>query len=139
MMKIKKFEELTLEELYHILKLREEVFILEQHILAEAEIDGHDFESIHYFWVDNEKIVAYMRTYYVNDWLKLGRICTKADFRHLGIATKMIKYILERNPVVFVSAQYQSRKFYEKLGFKPMSKKYKEAGIDHIKMIYVRN
>ena len=135
---LKHFSQLTLVELYQILKLREMVFILEQLILAEAEIDDADYDANHYFIKDNEEIVAYMRLIRTNEGFKLGRICTKVGYRQQGLATQMIKLIQSQFPSVIISAQYQAKKFYEKLGFKPMSKKYKEAGIDHLKMVYIR-
>ena len=134
----KKFDELTLKELFYLLKLREEVFILEQHILAEAEIDEHDFISNHYFIKENEQIVAYLRVFPSDGSMKLGRLCTKKEFRKKGYAKTLINHVQSQYKSIIISAQYIVKDFYQKLGFKVMSKKYKEAGIDHIKMVYLK-
>ena len=140
---IKKFEELSLKQLYGIVRSRCEVFIQEQKIVCEEEIDGLDDKCIHIFLEDEERIAAYCRIVpkgigYEN--ISIGRVLVLKKFRKKGIAQEMlnaaIQYI-ERNfedDKIVLSAQVYAKALYESVGFIAASEVYEEAEIPHIKM-----
>ena len=136
----KEFSELTTTELYEILKSRAEIFLLEQGIVCQ-DLDDVDYESMHYFFLDGKRVIAYLRTFVSdkeNNYVKIGRVITLEHKKGLGseLMKKSIADIKERiNPSkIIVSAQKQAAGFYEKMGFVPVSGEYLEEGIVHIKM-----
>lgn len=140
---IKKFEELSLKQLYGIVRSRCEVFIQEQKIVCEEEIDGLDDRCIHVFFEEGGGVAAYCRIVpkgigYEN--ISIGRVLVLKEFRRKGIAQEMlnaaIEYI-ERNfedDKIVLSAQVYAKALYESVGFIGIDKIYEEAGIDHMKM-----
>jgi len=140
---IKKFDELTLGQLYEINRSRFKVFIQEQKIVCEEELDGLDDKCIHIFLEEDGKIVAYSRIVpkdigYEN--VSIGRVLVLKEFRRNGIAQEMlmriINYIeetIEDNKIV-LSSQLYARDLYASVGFITCSDVYEEAGIPHIKM-----
>ncbi|WP_160692805.1 GNAT family N-acetyltransferase [Clostridium sp. C2-6-12] len=140
---VKKFEELSLKQLYGIVRSRCEVFILEQKIVCEEEIDGLDDKCIHIFLEEEGKIAAYCRIVpkgigYEN--ISIGRVLVLKEFRRKGIAQEMleiaIQYIQrnsEENKIV-LSAQVYAKALYESVGFTGVADIYEEAGIPHMKM-----
>ena len=145
---IKVFDELTLKQLYEITRRRCEVFIQEQEIVCEEELDGLDDRCIHVFLEENKKVIAYCRIVpkginYEN--ISIGRVLVLKEFRRKGIAQEMlkiaIKYIqenFEENKIV-LSAQLYAKSLYEDVGFVQSSDVYEEAGIPHIKMYKILN
>ena len=141
---IKKFDELTLRELYEITRSRFEVFVQEQKIICEEELDGLDDKCIHIFLEKNGKIVAYSRIVpkgigYEN--ISIGRVLVLKEFRRKGIAQEMlmvaINYIkenIEDNNKIVLSSQLYAKDLYASVGFITDSDIYEEAGIPHIKM-----
>ena len=146
--KIKKFDELTLKQLYEITRSRCEVFIQEQKIVCEEELDGLDDKCIHVFLEEDERVVAYCRIVpkgvnYEN--ISIGRVLVLKEFRRKGIAQEMIKvtvkYIksnFQENKIV-LSSQLYAKSLYESVGFIATSDVYEEAGIPHIKMYKMFN
>lgn len=137
---IKKFEELTLEELYEILRCRTEVFALEQGI-AYQDLDGKDQHSIHVFMRENDEIISYLRVIKPGikyDYASIGRVLTKNKARHQGYAkTLMLKGIeiaSAMSPIIEIEAQSYLEKFYQNLGFKTCSEEFILEGIPHISM-----
>ena len=136
----KEFSQLRAEELYEILKSRAEIFLLEQGIVCQ-DMDDVDYESIHYFFVSEKRVIAYLRSF-VSDKEKnivtIGRVITLEHKKGLGseLMKKSIADIKERfNPSkISVHAQKQAAGFYEKMGFVPVSGEYLEEGIAHITM-----
>ncbi|MBQ8210197.1 MAG: GNAT family N-acetyltransferase [Clostridia bacterium] len=136
----KEFCELTTTELYEILKVRAEIFIIEQKIYCQ-DCDDIDYDSLHCFIKENDRILAYLRAYYTDDdktAVKVGRVLT---LKH-GIG--MGKELLEKSlPVIknkmkckkiCMNAQKYAVGFYEKAGFKTVSGEFLEEGIVHIAM-----
>lgn len=140
---IKKFDELTLGQLYEINRSRFKVFIQEQKIVCEEELDGLDDKCIHIFLEEDGKIVAYSRIVpkgigYEN--VSIGRVLVLKECRRKGIAQEMlmriINYIeetIEDNKIV-LSSQLYARDLYASVGFITCSDVYEEAGIPHVKM-----
>jgi len=141
-MKMKKFKELTNIELYKILRLREEVFILEQDCIY-PDVDGKDENAHHLMVFDGDEIIGGLRI--LNKGVTFEEICISRvvvakKYRGKGIAKKIVKYALDfiKNELneryVRISAQSYTIKFYEGVGFKVVSEEYLEDGIPHVCM-----
>lgn len=140
---IKKFDELSLNELYEIARSRFEVFVQEQKIICEEELDGIDNKCIHVFLEEDKRIAAYCRIVpsginYEN--ISIGRVLVIKDHRKKGLAQEMlnvtidyIKETLLENKIV-LSSQLYVKELYESVGFVVSSEIYEEAGIPHVKM-----
>ena len=139
---IKKFDELTVFQLYDILKLRFDVFVLEQKCFYD-EIDNIDKDSIHFFIMENNEVIAYLRVIekgIVNKSVTIGRVVVKV--RNNGFASVLLKkallYIKDEmhEDKVYLEAQVYAKSLYEKVGFKIVSKEFLEEGIPHVSMEY---
>lgn len=140
----KPFSELTNIELYHILKLRSDVFVVEQDC-PYPELDGKDLNAIHVTGMVKGDIVAVARVLppgvSYTEW-SFGRIATHKKFRGRGLGRQLIAsmmlYMTEKfpNQNVRISAQEHLKEFYNEFGFKSTGKKYLEDGIPHIEMLY---
>ncbi len=140
---IKSFEELTAQELYAILKVRQEVFVVEQ-TCYYLDADGYDQKALHLFAERKGQIVAYCRIFgqdikYAEP--SIGRVLTHPDFRNLKLGKILIKFALEIIKTRFdtelcrISAQDYLLRFYEEFGFKDTEKKYLEDDIPHTEMV----
>ena len=141
----KEFNELSLDELYSILKIRQEVFIVEQKCFY-LDCDGLDKQAMHFLGVKNQKLIAYMRVVKTTnenreECLVLGRILVVKKQRELGIGYTFVENvitILNKKFPYFsmeMSAQTYLIDFYKKFNFKVFGEEYLDAGIPHIKMI----
>lgn len=140
--KIKRFETLEASELYEILQLRNEVFIVEQNCVYQ-DIDGKDQKALHLFGEDGGKIVAYARLFMPNDYFteaSIGRVLVKQSYRDKKIGHILMKEAVCRIKDNFgvakitISAQLYLKKFYESHGFVQTSEMYLEDDIPHIEM-----
>lgn len=140
---IRTFEELSLHELYKLLQLRSEVFVVEQDCVYQ-DIDGLDEKALHLLGFENDKLVAYTRIFPPGVYFKeaaIGRVVVKADTRKNKYGHEILKAsiqtVLERFHCreIKLSAQTYLTKFYESHGFKVVGEKYLEDGIPHIAMI----
>jgi ElaA protein len=139
----KHFSELTNGELYDILRLRSEIFVVEQNCVYN-DLDGHDKEAVHQFLKKNDEIVAYSRLLKpgsrFNDY-SIGRVVVKGTERGTGLGIEMMKaakqYILKEYKAdkIKISAQKYLQKFYEDIGFVVVSEEYLEDGIPHFGML----
>ncbi|MGP4071520.1 GNAT family N-acetyltransferase [Piscibacillus sp. B03] len=141
----KTFYELTHDELYDILKLRVDVFVVEQNC-PYPEIDGYDKESRHFFVKNDEQIIAYCRIIPPNvkfEEASIGRVITHESTRRTGIGTKMLNEVLSYianaydRPNVKIEAQSHLQHFYGQCGFKTISEEFLEDGIPHVEMLYL--
>ncbi len=140
---VKKFNELNTEELYSILQLRSEVFVVEQDCVYQ-DIDDKDQIAFHAIGMKENKIIAYARIFDSGDYFiqpSIGRILVKKEQRKFKygyqLVEESIKYI-ENNfteKAILISAQTYLTKFYNSLGFIQQGEGYLEDGIPHIKMI----
>lgn len=139
----KTFSELTTKELYQILQLRSEVFVVEQNCVYQ-DIDGKDKKAIHIIGVVQNKIVAYTRCFKPGDYFKeasIGRVVVKKNERKLKrgnqIMIHSVKTIekLFQTKTIIISAQSHLISFYNNLGFYSVGNEYLEDGIPHIEMI----
>ena len=138
---IKSFNDLSLDELYEILRARAEVFVVEQNC-AYQDLDEVDKEAYHVCLRENGKIVAYLRVIDKGkrlDEVSLGRVITLK--RRCGYGTKVMKIGIEVAKEKFgakkikIGAQAWAKPFYEQVGFRQISDEYMEDGIPHIYMI----
>ena len=139
----KTFSELTTKELYQILQLRSEVFVVEQNCVYQ-DIDGKDEKAIHIIGVVQNKIVAYTRCFKPGEYFKeasVGRVVVKKTERKLKrgnqIMIHSIKVIetLYQTKTIIISAQSHLKFFYNNFGFYSVGNEYLEDGIPHIEMI----
>lgn len=142
--KIKKFEELTTNELYMILKVRNEVFILEQ-TCPFLDCDDKDRSSYHMFLENNNEIIAYCRLLPKGVAYKessIGRVLVSKNYRGQNLAKELmekgINFIIKNmnENEIKIQAQAYLLKFYSSFGFIPISDEYIEDDIPHIDMIY---
>ncbi len=134
----KKFNELSATEIYEILKARSEIFILEQNIHYQ-DMDDIDYNSLHCFFMENNKVTAYLRAFYQDkDIVKLGRVLTLKHGMGLGkdLMEQSLKSIKEKMNCkkICMDAQKHAVGFYEKFGFKVVSNDFLEEGIIHVVM-----
>ncbi|MBP3840274.1 MAG: GNAT family N-acetyltransferase, partial [Chryseobacterium sp.] len=137
--KIKDFDELSIKELYDVLKIRQEVFIVEQ-TCYYLDADGYDEVAVH-IWAEREgNILAYCRIF--DRGIKypeasIGRVLTHPDHRNLSLGKILVKLALStiesrfRTNEVRISAQDYLLAFYSEFGFVDTEKKYLEDDIPH--------
>jgi len=140
---VKKFTELSIEELYAILQLRSEVFVVEQDCVYQ-DLDFKDQKALHVIGKKKEAIVAYTRIFKPGDYFEaasIGRVVVKDKERKYGFGYDLMNASIkaiqsEFNTVlVTISAQVYLTKFYNSLGFKQVGEEYLEDGIPHIEMM----
>lgn len=141
---IKTFGELTTEELYEILKLRAEVFVVEQDCVYQ-DLDEKDKKAYHLFTQSDGEVVAYLRILQKGvsyPEVAIGRVVTKITHRRKGLAREMMQkaigYIEHElhESAIRISAQKYLLEFYKSLGFEVISEVYLEDGIEHVEMLY---
>ena len=140
---IKKFNELSLNELYQILQLRSEVFVVEQDCVYQ-DIDGKDDKALHIIGEVNGEIVAYTRCFdkgFYFEEAAIGRVVVKDNQRKYGYGHQIMKASIEAikhhfgTEKIKLSAQQYLIKFYESHGFTSIGEGYLEDGIPHIAMV----
>ena len=143
MIVVKTFCELNNQELYQILRLRSEVFVVEQDCVYQ-DLDNKDQISIHIFQKKKNVIVAYTRIFKSGDYYKnasIGRVVVLKKYRGKELGKKIMIYSIEyiknklKENKIELSAQKYLEKFYKDLGFYKIGKDYLEDGIPHQRMI----
>ncbi len=140
---VKTFKELTTHELYSLLQLRSEVFVVEQDCVYQ-DLDGKDEKALHVLGYKNEKLVAYTRLFKPGDYFEyasIGRVVVVQNERQykfgydiMNASIKAIKHFFNETKIK-LSAQCYLKKFYNNLGFIEVGEEYLEDGIPHIGMI----
>ncbi|TVP85253.1 MAG: GNAT family N-acetyltransferase [Acholeplasmataceae bacterium] len=136
----KPFDALTNQELYQIIDLRNKVFIMEQQILY-LDTDYRDQPSVHYFMLDNGKMICYLRLIppgHKFDEYAFSRVATDPDYRSRGLARTIIMAAMNdiKGQPVRISGQAYLRDYYESFGFKVVKGPYMEEDILHFEMIH---
>jgi ElaA protein len=139
----KTFDELSTIELYQLLQLRAEVFIVEQNC-AYLDLDDKDYKSFHVLGFENEKLIACSRLVPAGLSYELepaiGRVVTHPSVRKSGYGKLLMEYSIDatkkifNSSVIVIGAQCYLDKFYQNLGFIPEGEMYLEDNIPHIKM-----
>ena len=139
---IKPYNDLSKDQFFDILKLRIEIFVVEQCCYYQ-ELDDEDKVAFHVSIYNDGIIVAVGRIIpnFYNKEVKIGRIAVKMEYRKKGLAYKMMKDIMNfiskkyKNFSVLLSAQTYLIEFYQSFGFKEIGSMYLEDGIEHINMV----
>lgn len=139
---IKTFDELTLYELYDILKLRTEIFVVEQDCVYQ-DMDGKDSKALHVIGKKGEKIVAYTRCFKPGIYFEeasIGRVVVDQKHRKFKLGHEIMEASVKaikdfyKTEKIKLSAQTYLIKFYESHGFHEIGEGYLEDGIPHIAM-----
>lgn len=148
MIYVKEFYDLTTKELYSLMRLRSEVFVVEQNCVYQ-DLDGKDIESYHVYMELDGDITSYLRI--VPDSISdmegysIGRVVVSKENRGKGYSKKLlnaaIKFIYHemKQSSITISAQLYLLEFYKSLGFTDLGESYLEDGIPHIKMVHKKN
>lgn len=140
---LKKFGELTSYELYAILQLRNEVFVVEQNCVFQ-DADDKDQSSFHLMGFSYKKLIAYTRLVPAGvsyEQVSIGRVVTSPSVRRLGAGKELMQRSIDTVYKIFgvqpikIGAQLYLKKFYESFGFKQVGDIYLEDGIEHIYMV----
>lgn len=143
----KTFQELTVDELYDLLRLRSEIFVVEQTCVYN-DLDGLDKSAVHLFNKKEGRIIAYARllkpgTRFAD--FSIGRVVVKESERGTGLGIELMeaakKYIINESGAkkIKISAQSYLQRFYENLGFEVITEMYLEDGIPHYGMAFEVN
>jgi len=143
----KEFDELNVYELYAILQLRNEVFVVEQQCIFQ-DADNKDQLALHLMGWNEGLLTAYTRLLYPGHIYKeasIGRVITSSKFRRSGFGRQLMQQSIDQiyarwgiQPIR-IGAQLYLKKFYESLGFQQDSGLYLEDGIEHIEMLLPNN
>ncbi len=137
------FSDLSATALYEILKLRTDIFVVEQDC-AYAECDDFDQEALHVLGTLNGKLVAYARILpagTVYDLPSIGRVAVVKDERGNNLGNKLFDYTLQKakeqhkGQTIKVQAQTYLEEFYKSFGFKTISEPYPDFGVWHVDMV----
>jgi ElaA protein len=140
---LKTYHQLTLDELYAILQLRAEVFIVEQNC-PYLDLDNKDSKSYHLLGWEDNFLAAYTRILPAGLSFKepsIGRVVTSPKARGKGAGRELMEKSIENLYHLFgklnirIGAQLYLKKFYASLGFEPVSPIYMEDGIEHVEMV----
>ena len=141
--KVKNFYELTTIELYDLLQIRSEVFVVEQNCVYQ-DLDGKDQKALHIIGYKNNKVLAYTRVFEPGvyfDKASIGRVVVKKDQRQYKYGYEIMKASINaieerfKTTGIRLSAQSYLIKFYNNLEFREVGEEYLEDGIPHITMI----
>ena len=140
----KSFEELTTDELYELLRVRSEVFVVEQNCVYQ-DMDGDDQKSIHLWMTNNDIIVSLARVCPAGSHMKevsIGRVITTERGKGYGkqIMLHAINAAIEHFGAtrIDIEAQEYAKEFYESVGFRQSSDTFMLDGIPHIKMTWLK-
>jgi len=140
---VKGFHALSIDELYNILRLRAEVFVVEQDCVYQ-DIDNKDQKALHVIGLKNDKIIAYTRIFNAGDYFEkasIGRVVVAEKERKYGYGHDLISHSIKaikesyNTDEIKISAQCYLKKFYVRHGFNQIGNEYLEDGIPHIAMI----
>jgi len=140
---VKSFNDLSTTELYKILRLRAEVFVVEQDCVYQ-DVDDKDQKALHIIGLKNGEIIAYTRIFDSGLYFEeasIGRVVVSASERKFGYGHDLMKASIKainehfKKNTIKISAQTYLKKFYESHGFKQTGQDYLEDGIPHIAML----
>ncbi len=140
---IKKFQDLSNDEIFAIYKLRVDVFVVEQDC-PYPDVDEIDKSAEHIFIMDGMVACCYLRLYVQDNIIKIGRVVTDVNYRSKGLASRLIRFTLTHidkhyEPLkIAISAQSHLMHYYEGFGFEKYTDEYLEDGIPHVGMRIVQ-
>ena len=138
-----KFKELSAQQVYNILKLRSEVFVVEQNCIYQ-DLDDKDLKAVHVLVKEKEKLIGYSRILQkglsYQKYSSIGRVVVSKEKRKKSIGIKLMEFSIKTckglhpNEGIKISAQTYLKKFYNKQGFIQKGENYMEDGIPHCAM-----
>jgi ElaA protein len=137
------FDALSLHELYNLLQLRTEVFVMEQ-ACAFQDMDGTDAQAMHLLGLQGQQVVAYARCFPAGVKFaeaSIGRVITRSNVRGTGLGHVLMDKAIESVGTVWgaqairIGAQARLKNFYSGHGFVDLGLPYLEDGIDHLEML----
>ncbi|MEO9952255.1 GNAT family N-acetyltransferase [Nonlabens sp.] len=139
---INSFNDYSIQELYNVMQLRSEVFVVEQDCVYQ-DMDGKDQKAMHILGYKDQELAAYTRIFKPGDYFEkasIGRVVVSPKMRGLSYGQKIMKasidYCKDQGyPSIQISAQCYLHKFYTDLGFITIGEKYLEDGIPHQEMV----
>lgn len=144
--KVKNYQDLSRDELYALLQLRAEVFVVEQDCVYQ-DVDGKDHKALHVLGFKKDQLVAYTRAFAPGAYFEeasIGRVVVKETERNHKYGYELMQRSIQaiedqyETTVIKISAQTYLKKFYNNLDFKEVGEGYLEDGIPHIGMIRVQ-
>ncbi|RZN83900.1 MAG: GNAT family N-acetyltransferase [Winogradskyella sp.] len=138
----KQFSEFNTQQLYDMLQLRSEVFVVEQDCVYQ-DIDGKDQKALHILGYKDDRLVAYTRIFKPGDYFieaSIGRVVVDKNERKHKYGYDIMKVSIDavktyyNTETILISAQVYLKRFYNSLGFFEIGETYLEDGIPHIKM-----
>lgn len=135
---IKPFDELTRRQLYELMVLRNRVFVVEQEITAEPEIDGRDTDADHALMRLDGELIGTVRILRENTPLKVGRVAVARSERGRGLGSEMMRAVGEYlgDRPAKLHAQSHLEQWYRRLGWRREGPEFQEAGIPHVAMVW---
>lgn len=129
----------TKEELDSAYEIRKQVFVDEQHVPIELEIDSFEDDAIHFLYLEGTTPVGASRLRFVDNAGKLERICVLQPYRGKGYSKQLIQameneIIKQQLTEAVLHAQIQVASLYESVGYKTVSDEFMDAGIPHVEM-----
>lgn len=143
----KSYKDLSTDQLYELMKLRVDIFVVEQECAYE-ELDSFDQVATHILGYSQNKLIAYARVLppdTVYSQSSIGRVAVKKEARNTGFGRILFKAALEEaqrlypNQEIKIQAQIYLEEFYASFGFKTISEPYPDWGIWHVDMIIEAN
>jgi predicted GNAT family N-acyltransferase len=126
-------------EVVAALALRHEVFVVEQAVPLEEEVDEHDADALHLVAVDDGRVVATCRLVADGGTVKVARVAVAASARRRGLASRLLAEGEIRARAlgaerIALAAQTGALALYERAGYTPYGERFMEAGIEHLMM-----
>jgi len=126
-------------ELAAALKLRHDVFCVEQGVPEREELDGRDHDGIHLVAIEDGEVIATCRVLMVGATAQFSRLAVRRPARRRGIATALLEAADAETRAaggrrLVLHAQTYAQQLYERAGYVPRGRPFREAGIEHIAM-----
>ena len=126
-------------EMQAALKLRHDVFCVEQGVPEQEELDGRDHDGIHLVAIHGGEVVATCRILLIGSTAQFSRLAVRSSMRRRGIATELLEMADEETRAlggrrIVLHAQTYAQELYERAGYRPRGRMFTEAAIDHIAM-----
>lgn len=141
--RVLEFTEMTISQLYEILYLRSEIFVVEQSDIY-LDPDCNDQKALHILGYVDDKIVAYCRVFRSGDFFdksgSIGRVLVTQEYRSSGLGKALVSKaldILSDEKEVRIAAQIYLQSFYESFGFVTRGDSYLDGSIEHINMVKI--
>ncbi len=129
----------TQEDRQEVFALRFEVFVNEQNVPPQIELDAEDTHALHIIAEESGVAIGCARVIFSERDAHIGRLAVKKAYRGTGVGSKICRFITDYclgqgYTHIWLNSQLHAVGFYEKLGFREQGEIFEEAGIEHIRM-----